>query len=283
MREFNTGVRRDSHPVRMKRIHETETAPRRSARVWGTTSRISVRTRMRAPAACSKHCAMIHVAFGGGSYLLRQGIARVLATVPQIELVATCETAAELDGALEAKAIDVVITEIRRDADGSDVGIAIAEGLRETHPDVGVVILGHVIDAAVVMRVFRTGSAARAYLPRTRIGCSDDLERVIRAVADGGSVIDPKVVEALVSEQVHDRGELERLTPRERDVLALVAAGMSNAGIARRLVLSKRSVEQLVRTIYAKLDLPDESVVSRRVKAALVYTAEWPGAPVPAR
>jgi DNA-binding NarL/FixJ family response regulator len=226
---------------------------------------------------------MIHVALGGGSYLVRQGIAHVLATVPEIELVATCETAAELDGALEAGAIDVVVTEVRRDADGSDVGIAIAEGLRETHPDIGVVILGHSIDAAVVARVFRTGSAARAYLPRSRIGCSDDLERVIRAVADGGSVIDPNVVEALVAGRVQGQAELDRLTLRERDVLAHVAAGMSNACIARRLVLSKRSVEQLVGTIYAKLDLPDESVVSRRVRAALVYTAERPGARLPAR
>lgn len=129
------------------------------------------------------------------------------------------------------------------------------------------------------MRLFRSGSAGRAYVLRGSIARAGELERLILTVAGGGSQTDSAVVDALVAEYARGRGgDLHRLTSRELGVLALVADGVSNAGIARRLVLTKRAVEQHVGTIYTKLELPDESIVSRRVQAAVLYAAENPRA-----
>jgi DNA-binding NarL/FixJ family response regulator len=147
--------------------------------------------------------------------------------------------------------------------------------LRELHPDVGVVILGHLIEAESAVRLFRTGSSACAYIREARVGSPSELDRVILTVANGGSVTDPDVVAALVGRRTRDRTSRRgRLTPRELDVLALVADGMSNASIASRLSLTKRAVEKHINAIYAKLELPDESVVCRRVRAAQFFTTE---------
>lgn len=221
---------------------------------------------------------MVRIAVGGGSYLVTQGIARIVATLQGVELVASYETAAQLERAVKSQAVDVIVTEIRVQPYGSDDAIAVAARLRETHPEVGVVILGQLIEPAAAVRLFRTGSSGRAYILKGRIGSPGELERVILTVAEGGSVTDPEVVEALVAEHAHgETSRLNRLTPRELDVLALVAEGMSNATIASTLVLTKRAVEKHTGAIFAKLDLPDESVVSRRVKAALLFRTEHAG------
>jgi DNA-binding NarL/FixJ family response regulator len=134
---------------------------------------------------------------------------------------------------------------------------------------------GHLIEADSAVRLFRTGSSGRAYIRKARIGSPRELERVILTVANGGSVTDPDVVAALVGQRPSDRtSPLGRLTPRDLDVLALVADGMSNASIASRLFLTKRAVEKHINAIYAKLELPDESVVCRRVRAAQLFMAE---------
>ena len=232
---------------------------------------------MRRPACAENTDRMIRVAVGDGSYLVTQGIAHVIATLPGIELVATCKTATELEHAVESGAVDVVVTEIRPEPSGPDDGIAMVTKLRELHPDVGVVILGQLIEAESAVRLFRTGSSACAYIREARIGSPRELERVILTVADGGSVTDPDVVAALVGRRTHDRTSPRgRLTPRELDVLALVADGMSNASIASRLFLTKRAVEKHINAIYAKLELPDESLVCRRVTAAQLFTTEHP-------
>ena len=134
---------------------------------------------------------------------------------------------------------------------------------------------GHLIEADSAVRLFRTGSSGRAYIRKARIDSPREVERVILTVANGGSVTDPDdVVAALVGQRPRDRTSLGRLTPRELHVLPLVADGMSNASIASRLFLTKRAVEKHINAIYAKLELPDESVVCRRVRAAQLYMAE---------
>jgi DNA-binding NarL/FixJ family response regulator len=199
----------------------------------------------------------------------------VIESLPGIDLVATCKTATELERAVESGAVDVVVTEIRPEPHGTDDGIARVARLREQHPDVGVVILEHVIDADHAARLFQTGSSGWAYIREARIGSPGALERAILTVADGGSVTDPDVVVALVSERMRHRASPRgRLTPRELEVLALVADGMSNPSIASRLFLTKRAVEKHINSIYAKLDLPDESLVCRRVRAAQLFTPE---------
>jgi len=153
-----------------------------------------------------------------------------------------------------------------------------AEELRSSRPATGVVILSQYLEAGYVMRLFDGGSSGRAYLLKDRIADRNQLTRAVEEVADGGSVIDPLVVDALVKgREQRDRSELADLTPRERDVLARVAQGKSNATIAIELCLTKRAVEKYIHAIFAKLEMPDDVEVSRRVKAALLYLAHERG------
>ena len=207
--------------------------------------------------------------------LVREGVRRLLETEPDIEIVAVCGNLDSLLAAVEAERPDVVVTDIRMPPGNIDEGIQAAERLRTTHPDVGVVVLSQYATPSYALALLEGGSAGRSYLLKERIQDPGELASAIRAVANGGSVIDPKVVEALVAEDARgERSPLKSLTERERDVLREMAAGKSNAAIAESLFLAERSVEKVIHAIFLKLGLTWESSVNKRVKAVILYLAE---------
>jgi len=208
-------------------------------------------------------------------YLVREGIRRLLDAQPDMDVAAACGDLDALLEAVEAENPDVVITDIRMPPGGVDEGIQAALRLRETKPELGVVVLSTYAEPSYALALLESGSAGRAYLLKERVEDIEQLAAAIRAVAGGGSVIDPKVVEALVAEKARDEeSPLAQLTPRERDVLREMAEGKNNAGIAGALVLTERSVEKVIHSIFLKLGLAWEPAVHKRVKAVILYLAE---------
>lgn len=220
----------------------------------------------------------LRVALAEDSYIVREGLEQLLGSDEEIEVLASCADMPSLLAAVEADPPDVVLTDIRMPPDGDDAGIQIAARLRETNPEIGVVVLSQYSEPGFVLRLLDSGSEGRAYLLKERIADRAGLTRAIRAVAEGGSVIDPKIVEVLV--QARSRAEsspLAEMTPRELDVLAGVAEGKSNSAIAEELVLTKRAIEKHINAIFLKLGLTyseDAEQISKRVKAALIFLSE---------
>jgi DNA-binding NarL/FixJ family response regulator len=207
--------------------------------------------------------------------LVREGIRRLLETQPDLEVAAVCEDLGSLLAAVETERPDVVITDIRMPPGDADEGIQAAEQLRRSQPDVGVVVLSQYANPTYALALLESGSAGRAYLLKERVQDVAQLVSAIRAVAEGGSVIDPKVVEALVAENARgEESRLSQLTPRERDVLREMAEGKSNAAIGESLFLAERSVEKVIHSIFLKLGLTWEESVHKRVKAVILYLAE---------
>jgi DNA-binding NarL/FixJ family response regulator len=222
----------------------------------------------------------IRVVVGEDSYLTREGLVRVLATADGIEVLAACGDLDSLRAEVERLRPDVVLTDIRMPPTGTDEGLRLAAELHESSPDTGVVVLSQHADPRYALKLFENGSERRAYLLKERIRKRDELVGAIREVAAGGSLVDPVVVERLVaSEAPRDDTHLTALTPRELQILALIARGASNGAIADELVITKRAVERHINAIFAKLELPeaDSDGVSRRVSAALLYLAENAG------
>ena len=207
--------------------------------------------------------------------IVREGVLRLLETQHDVEVAAACGDLDSLFAAVEAEEPDVVVTDIRMPPGNTDEGIQAAKRLRETHPGVGVVVLSQYATPSFALALLEGGSAGRSYLLKERVQDVEELVSAIRTVAEGGSVIDPKVVEALVAENA--RGEdsrLDHLTPRERDVLREMAAGKSNAAIGESLFLAERSVEKVIHSIFLKLGLSWETSVHKRVKAVILYLGE---------
>jgi DNA-binding NarL/FixJ family response regulator len=206
--------------------------------------------------------------------LVREGLEQVLAGAEGIEVVAACGDRDSLLAAVADQRPDVVLTDIRMPPTRTDEGIQVAEQLRESHPDVGVVVLSQYSAPAYVLKLLGAGSDRRGYLLKERVHDRGQLSTAIRTVAEGGSVIDPKVVEVLVSGRAAlEQSPLRDLTSREREVLSEIAEGKSNAAIAESLVLTKRAVEKHINSIFMKLGLADAHDVSKRVKAALLFLA----------
>lgn len=204
--------------------------------------------------------------------LLRDGLSRLLSSSPLLELAGTAGTYDELLALVETARPDVVVTDIRMPPTGTDEGIRAAGVLRSTHPDIGVIVLSQYVSPAYALALLSEGSARRGYLLKDRVAHADDLVDAIRVVAEGGAVIDPKVVEQLVnSSNRSTKTPLDFLTPREREVLGGMAEGKSNAAIAAALVLSERAVEKHINSIFSKLHLTEERDVNRRVAAVLLY------------
>ena len=217
----------------------------------------------------------IRIVIAEDHYLVREGVRRLLESQPDLEVVASCGDLGSLLAAVDAERPDVVVTDVRMPPGDSDEGIQAAERLRETHPDVGVLVLSQYASPGYALALIGSGSARRGYLLKERVNDVGQLVAAIQAVAGGGSVIDPKVVEALIAETSRAKeSPLHELTPRERDVLREMAAGRNNASIAEALVLSERSVEKVINAIFLKLGLTWESSVHRRVKAVVVYLAD---------
>jgi len=207
-------------------------------------------------------------------YLVREGVRRLLESEPDVEVVAVCSDLETLLAAVDAESPDVVVTDIRMPPENGDEGIQAAERLRATHPDVGVVVLSQYANPSYALALLEHGSEGRAYLLKERVEDVDQLVGAIRAVAEGGSVIDPKVVEALVAGDGRaEESPINQLTPRERDVLREMAEGKNNAAIAGALFLTERSVEKVIHSIFLKLGLSFEPSVHRRVKAVILYLA----------
>ena len=205
-------------------------------------------------------------------YLLREGMRRLLETNPDLEVAAVCEDLDSLLAAVEAERPDVVVTDIRMPPGNLDEGIRASDRLRVEHPDVGVVVLSQYLEPAYALALFEEGTERRAYLLKERVHDVGQLVAAIRAVAEGGSVVDPKVVEALVAEKTRrEHSPLNELTQRERDVLREMAEGKNNAAIAEALRLSERTVEKVIHSIFLKLGLAWETAVHKRVKAVIFY------------
>jgi DNA-binding NarL/FixJ family response regulator len=223
----------------------------------------------------------IKVALAEDSLIVREGIQQLLATEPDIDVVASCGDLDSLLEAVEKVQPDVVVTDIRMPPTETDEGIRLAGILRETDPEIGVLVLSQYGSPAYALDLLDAGSDRRAYLLKHRVHDRAELADAIRSVAAGGSVIDPKIVEALVTSKARsDPSPLDALTPRERDVLAEIARGKSNVAIAESLVLTKRGVEKHINSIFSKLDLSDAEDVSKRVKATLVFLADAEEAPI---
>jgi DNA-binding NarL/FixJ family response regulator len=222
----------------------------------------------------------ITVALAEDSLIVREGIQQLLATEPDIDVVAACGDLDSLVAAVESVEPDVVVTDIRMPPTETDEGIRAAAMLRQSHPNTGVLVLSQYAAPSYALALLDSGSDGRAYLLKQRVHDRAELVSAIRSVAAGGSVIDPKIVEALVAAKARsERSPLSELTPREHDVLAEIARGKSNTAIAESLVLTKRAVEKHINAIFLKLNLSDAEDVSKRVKATLVFLAEADQAP----
>ncbi len=218
---------------------------------------------------------MIHVVVAEDSLLVREGVARVLANESDIEVDALCADYDELMQAVANHPPDVVLTDIRMPPTSSDEGIRAATELRTSHPAVGVVVLSQYVEPAYAVALLDGGSEGRAYLLKERVSDPGELTRAIREVAGGGSIVDPKVVEALVTSRSRPReSPLRWLTPRETEVLAEIAQGKNNAAVAAALGLSERAVEKHINSLFAKLGVSEEPEVHRRVKAVLLYLSD---------
>jgi DNA-binding NarL/FixJ family response regulator len=203
------------------------------------------------------------------------GIAATLDAAPEVDVVGVCADGDELSAAIASTHPQVVITDVRMPPSGDGEGIRIAARLRETAPEIGVIVITQYVEAAYAVALMEGGTSRRAYLLKDRITSRAEVLHAIRTVAVGGSVIDPAVVEVLIEGRLRDpTSPLDDLTDREREILAQIAQGKSNAAIAESLILTKRAVEKHVNSIFAKLDLPGPETVSRRVKATLMFLAE---------
>jgi DNA-binding NarL/FixJ family response regulator len=217
----------------------------------------------------------IRIVLAEDQYLVREGLRRLLETRDELVVAAVCGDLESLLDAVAAEQPDVVVTDIRMPPGSTDEGIQAASRLRETNPEVGVVVLSQYATPSYVLALLEGGSEGRAYLLKERVSDVEQLVAAIDAVADGGSVLDPKVVEALVAENARVEGSpLNELTPRERDVLREMAEGKNNAAIGEALFLSERSVEKVIHSIFLKLGLTWETAVHKRVKAVVLYLAE---------
>jgi len=217
----------------------------------------------------------IRVVVADDSLIVREGVHHVLAASPHIEVVGSC---GDFDSLMKAVAIvqpDVVLTDIRMPPTLTNEGIRVAAALREQAPEIGVVVLSQYAEPGYVVELLGRGSDRRGYLLKERVHNRGELVLAIDTVANGGSVIDPKIVEVLVEEKARaERSPLSDLTEREREVLGEIATGKSNGAIAESLVLTKRAVEKHINSIFLKLGLADADDVSKRVKAALMFLAD---------
>jgi len=207
--------------------------------------------------------------------LVREGVRRLLEAQEGMQVVAVCGSLDALLQAVETELPDAVLTDIRMPPTGTDEGIRAAQTLRRTHPHVGVVVLSQYDDPAYALALLEQGASGRAYLLKERVSDPDQLLSAVREVVRGGSAIDPKVVDALVTARSQaSQSPLIWLTAREREVLSEMAQGKNNGAIAQSLTLTVRAVEKHINAIFSKLPLSEEADVDRRVKAVLLFLAE---------
>ncbi len=217
----------------------------------------------------------LRVVFAEDNYLVREGTAALLSSVPDLELVAVVDDLPSLLEAVDAHAPDVVLTDIRMPPTHGTEGIDAALRIRSEHPGIGVVVLSQYAEDDYAFELLKDGAEGLGYLLKERVGDLDELVRALHEVSRGGSVLDPKVVEGLVTRRGRaQRSPLVELTEREREVLSLMAQGKNNAAVARALFLTDRAVEKHINALFHKLGLSEETDVHRRVMAVLTFLRE---------
>ncbi|MFD4192243.1 MULTISPECIES: response regulator transcription factor [Amycolatopsis] len=216
----------------------------------------------------------LRIVLAEDNYLVREGTRRLLEDSGEVEVLAAVGNAGELRDAVRRLRPDAVLTDIRMPPGHHMEGIEAAHAIQAEHPGTGVAVLSQHTDESYAFALLRNGTAGLAYLLKDRLGDLEDLIRALRAVARGGSVIDPQVVDALVARRTRTvTSPLTALTPRELDVLREMAQGKTNAGIERSLHLSASTLEKHVNSIFGKLGLAEEPV-HRRVAAVLTFLRE---------
>jgi DNA-binding NarL/FixJ family response regulator len=211
----------------------------------------------------------VRVAIAEDSVLLREGVSRLLDDAG-MDVVAQCETADDLLLNVASHPVDVAIVDIRLPPTHSDEGLRAALEIRSRHPGLGVLVLSQYVELGLAMKLLADSADGLGYLLKDRISDVKEFIAAVKRVAEGGSAIDPIIVSTLLSRRRND-DPLEQLTPREREVLELMAQGNSNQGIADKLVITLRAVEKYVSSIFSKLRLPSTGTESRRVLAVLLF------------
>ncbi len=220
----------------------------------------------------------IRVVIADDNLIVREGVQHILEADRSFEVVASVGDLDALTAAVDRERPDVVLTDICMPPSLSDEGIRFANRLRETHPEIGVIVLSQYDEPRFALTLIEAGSDRRGYLLKERVHNRAELMAAIRAVADGGSMIDPKIVESLVAARSQaELSPLNDLTAREREVLSEIAQGKSNMAIADSLFLTKRAVEKHINSIFLKLGLANADDVSKRVKAALMFLSDADG------
>jgi DNA-binding NarL/FixJ family response regulator len=211
----------------------------------------------------------MRVAIAEDSLLLREGVARLLREAG-MDVVAECGNADELLLHIRSDPVDVAIVDIRLPPTHSDEGLRAALEIRSANPGIGVLVLSQYVELGLAMKLLSDSADGVGYLLKDRISDVKEFVAAVQRVAGGGSAIDPIIVSTLLSRR-RNEDPLEQLTPRERDVLDLMAQGNSNQGIADKLVITLRAVEKYVSSIFTKLRLPSTGTESRRVLAVLLF------------
>ncbi len=221
------------------------------------------------------HAPVLRIVFAEDNYLVREGTVALLAEAAEVEVVGTAADFDELLAAVGSLQPDAVLTDIRMPPSGTDEGIRAAKQIRAEHPTIGVVVLSQFVEEEYAYDLLNEGAGGLGYLLKERVADVEEVVRALEEVSRGGSVLDPKVVEALVAAK--DRmahSPLGQLTDREREVLSLMAQGMNNAAIAKTLYLTDRAVEKHINSMFHKLGLTEEPDVHRRVMAVLAFLRE---------
>ena len=218
------------------------------------------------------HPPIIRVVFAEDNYLVREGTAALLQNAGSVDLVGTAATFDELLAQVEETSPEAVLTDIRMPPTNTTEGIDAAKRIRQEHPNVGVVVLSQYAEEEYAYELLKDGAAGLGYLLKERVSDLDEVVRALNEVSKGGSVLDPKVVEALVSaKEKMAHSPLASVTDREREVLELMAQGKNNASIAKALFLTERAVEKHINSLFHKLGLTEEPDVHRRVMAVLAF------------
>jgi DNA-binding NarL/FixJ family response regulator len=211
----------------------------------------------------------MRVAIAEDSVLLREGLSRLLEEA-NFEVVARCDNAEQLLLDVRSFSPEVAIVDIRLPPTHNDEGLLAALEIRKRHPSMGVLVLSQYVEVGLALTLLAESAEGVGYLLKDRIADVKEFVAAVRRVAEGGSALDPIIVSTLLARQRAD-DPIGRLTPREREVLELMASGSSNQGIADKLVITLRAVEKYVSSIFGKLGLPSTGSESRRVLAVLLY------------
>jgi DNA-binding NarL/FixJ family response regulator len=211
----------------------------------------------------------VRVVIADDTALLREGVARLL-TDAGFEVVGQCADADDLLLKVRSYSPDVAITDIRMPPTQTDEGLRAALEIRASYPKVGVLVLSQHADIGLAMKLLADSAEGVGYMLKDRVGDPDELAEAVRRVGHGGSVIDPTIVSQLLGRRRGD-DPVDTLTPREREVLELMAEGRSNQGIADRLFVTERAVQKHITSIFQKLGLPTGSEDHRRVLAVLAF------------